>query len=65
MWAFVLSSVMRVIVSAAFLARVQELRKPRRRISPYQLVFRFTRFNAFSGLLYEIIARIQKNGRDR
>lgn len=65
MWAFLLSSMMRVIVSAIFLGRIQELRKPRRRVSPYQLVFRFTRFNAFSGLLYEIIARVQKNERDR
>lgn len=60
LWAFLLSSLARVIVSAIFLPRIQELRKPRRRVSPYQLVFRFTRFNAFSGLLYDIITRVKK-----
>jgi len=64
-WAFVLSSVMRIVVALLFLPRIQELRKPRRKISPYQLVFRFTRFNAFSGLLYDIVTKVQKHDRDR
>lgn len=64
-WAFLLSSTMRIIVALVFLPRVQELRKPRRKISPYQLVFRFTRFNAFSGLLYDIVTKVQKHDRER
>ena len=64
MWALLLSSLARVLVVSVFLRRVQELRKPRRKVSPYQLVFRFTRFNAFSGLLYEIITRVNKNERN-
>ena len=65
LWALLLSSVIRILVAIIFLPRVQELRKPRRKLSPYQLVFRFTRFNAFSGLLYEIITKVQKHDRDR
>lgn len=65
LWALLLSSIVRIMVAVIFLPRIQELRKPRRRISPYQLVFRFTRFNAFSGLLYDIVAKVQKQDRDR
>ncbi len=65
MWVFLLSALARGLVSAVFLPRIQELRKPRRKTSPYELVFRFTRFNAFSGLLYDIVARVQKNDQDR
>ena len=65
LWALLLSSAMRILVAVIFLPRVQELRKPRRKISPYQLVFRFTRFNAFSGLLYDIVAKVQKQDRER
>lgn len=64
-WALLLSSVVRILVAMIFLPRVQEVRKPRRKISPYQLVFRFTRFNAFSGLLYDIVARVQRQDRER
>jgi len=65
LWALLLSTAIRVLVAVIFLPRVQELRKPRRRISPYQLVFRFTRFNAFSGLLYDIVTKVQRQDRDR
>ena len=65
LWALLLSTLIRVLVAVIFLPRVQELRKPRRRISPYQLVFRFTRFNAFSGLLYDIVTKVQKHDRER
>jgi membrane protein implicated in regulation of membrane protease activity len=65
LWALLLSSAIRILVAIIFLPRVQELRKPRRKLSPYQLVFRFTRFNAFSGLLYDIITKVQKQDRDR
>jgi MFS family permease len=65
LWALLLSSAIRILVALVFLPRVQELRKPRRKISPYQLVYRFTRFNAFSGLLYDIITKVQKHDRDR
>jgi len=61
MWAFLFSTLARILVSIVLLPHVQELRKPRRKSSPYELVFRFTRFNAFSGLLYDIIARVQKH----
>jgi MFS family permease len=65
LWALLLSSCCRILVALIFLPRVQELRKPRRKISPYQLVFRFTRFNAFSGLLYDIVTKVQKQDRER
>lgn len=63
MWAFVLSSVMRILVSLLFLPKVQELRTPRRKTTPYELVYRFTRFNAFSGLIYEIVSKVNKSDR--
>jgi len=65
LWALLLSSAMRILVAIVFLPRVQELRTPRRKITPYQLVFRFTRFNAFSGLLYDIVAKVQKQDQQR
>jgi hypothetical protein len=39
-----------------FVPRLEEVRKPRGSMSPRQLVFRVTRFNAFSGLLYEVVS---------
>jgi len=59
-WAFLLSSTARLLISSFFLRRLAEPRKPRRQASPYELVFRFTRFNAFSGLLYDIVTRVHK-----
>jgi len=64
LWAFLLSTLFRAVVALWFMPRIQELREPRRKISPYALVFRFTRFNAFTGLLYEIVARVKKPERD-
>jgi MFS family permease len=60
LWVFLISSLVRVIVAAIFLPRLREIGKPRRRISPYALVYRFTRFNAFMGLMYEVVTRIKK-----
>jgi MFS family permease len=53
---FAVSSLLRIIVALTFVPRLEEVRKPRRSMSPRQLVFRVTRFNAFSGLLYEVVA---------
>jgi MFS family permease len=60
LWLFLLSSLARIAVSAIFLPRLRDMRKPRRSISPYALVYRFTRFNAFMGLMYEVVTRIKK-----
>lgn len=65
LWALLLSSVMRITVAVIFLPKIQESRPPRRKISPYQLVYRFTRFNAFSGLLYDIVTKVQKQDQER
>lgn len=65
MWAFVLSSMMRILVSLLLLRKVQELRIPRRKTTPYELVFRFTRFNAFSGLIYEIVSRASRTDKEQ
>jgi hypothetical protein len=53
---FAASSLLRILVALTFVPRLEEVRKPRRSMSPRQLVFRVTRFNAFSGLLYEVVA---------
>lgn len=53
---FAASSLLRILVALTFLPRLEEVRKPRRSMSLRQLVFRVTRFNAFSGLLYEVVS---------
>lgn len=53
---FACSSLLRILVALTFLPRLEEVRKPRRSMSPRQLVFRVTRFNAFSGLIYEVVS---------
>ena len=53
---FAVSSARRALVALAFLPRLEEVRKTRRSMSPRQLVFRVTRFNAFLGLVYEAVA---------
>ncbi len=53
---FAASSLLRILVALTFLPRLEDVRKPRRSMSPRQLVFRVTRFNAFSGLLYEVVS---------
>lgn len=60
LWVFLISSLARITVSLVFLPRLRDMRKPRRSITPYALVYRFTRFNAFMGLMYEVVTRIKK-----
>ncbi|HEY9199102.1 MAG TPA: MFS transporter [Gammaproteobacteria bacterium] len=57
---FAASALLRGAVALWFLPRLEEIRKPRRRMSPRQLVFRVTRFNAFSGLLYEVVTMFRR-----
>jgi MFS family permease len=64
LWAFLTSSMIRACISLVFLPRLRELRKPRRQLTPYELVFRFTRFNAFMGLVYEVVTKIRKQKTD-
>jgi hypothetical protein len=61
MWVFLFSTLARGLVAAVFLPRLRELRKPRRQVAPYQLVFRITRFNAFMGLFFDVVTKIKKN----
>jgi 1,4-dihydroxy-2-naphthoate octaprenyltransferase len=53
---FAVTSLLRILVALTFVPRLEEVRKPRGSMSPRQLVFRVTRFNAFSGLLYEVVS---------
>lgn len=61
---FAASAVLRGMVAVVFLPRLEEARVPRRRMSPRQLVFRVTRFNAFSGLLYEAVTMFRSSPRE-
>jgi MFS family permease len=61
---FAISALLRVLVAALFLPRLQEVRKLRRTLSARQLVFRVTRFNAFSGLLYEVVSMFRRSPTD-
>lgn len=62
---FALSALLRALVALWFLPRLEEVRKPRRSLSTRQLVFRVTRFNAFSGLLYEAVAGFRRATGDK
>ncbi len=57
---FAISALLRALVAALFLSRLVEVRRPRRSMSARQLVFRVTRFNAFSGLLYEVVSMFRR-----
>ena len=57
---FAISALLRGLVALTFLPRLQEVKMPRRQMSPRQLVFRVTRFNAFSGLLYEVVTMFRR-----
>lgn len=57
---FAASTLLRGLVALWFLPRLEEVRAPRKRMSPRQLVFRVTRFNAFSGLVYEVVTMFRR-----
>ena len=57
---FAVSSLLRGMVALVFLPGLREVKMPRRQMSPRQLVFRVTRFNAFSGLLYEVVTMFRQ-----
>jgi len=57
---FLTSSVLRLIVAILMLYRVREVRPPRRSLSARNFVYRATRFNAFSGLVYEFVTLFRK-----
>ena len=56
---FLLSAVARFMVAITFIPRIKEVRSVRP-MTVSKLVFRATRFNAFSGLIYDIIAATRR-----
>jgi len=58
---FAVSACLRILVAALFLPRLQEVRQVRRTMSARELVFRVTRFNAFSGLLYDVVTMFRRS----
>ncbi len=61
---FAVSGVLRMLVAAVFLPRLKEVRKVRRTMSARELVFRVTRFNAFMGLVYEVVTMFSRDSSD-
>jgi len=57
---FAASAALRILVAALFLPRLREVRQVRRTMTARQLVFRVTRFNAFSGLLYDVVTMFRR-----
>jgi MFS family permease len=57
---FAASGLLRLLVAGVFLPRLEEVRKVRRTMSARELVFRVTRFNAFMGLLYEVVTMFHR-----
>ncbi len=57
---FAVSALLRLLVAAVFLPGLREVRQVRRTMSARELVFRVTRFNAFSGLLYEVVTMFRR-----
>lgn len=62
---FVVSAAARLAVAAFGARRVPELRRPRRTLAPHALVLRITGFNAFVGLVYELIGGGEKSAESR
>lgn len=68
---FAASALLRGLVAYGFLPRLEEVKAPRRQLSPRQLVFRVTGFNAVSELFYEVVTifrrppnRVRNGGAD-
>jgi MFS family permease len=57
---FAASAMLRLLVAALFLPGLREVRQVRRTMTARELVFRVTRFNAFSGLLYEVVTMFRR-----
>jgi MFS family permease len=57
---FLISALARFTAAGLLLRKVQELRKPRRSLSPSAFVFRLARFNAFVGLTYEFVGAFRR-----
>jgi MFS family permease len=53
---FLVSTLLRLIVSGLFLKRIREQRKVRRPRIRHEFIFRWTRYNAFMGLIYDFVA---------
>ena len=61
--AFFISSLLRLSSAILFIPLLREARLVRKKMSARELVFRVTRFNAFSGLLYEVVGMFRKNAK--
>ena len=48
------------LAAAVVLPGLREVRQVRRTMGARELVFRVTRFNAFSGLLYEVVTMFRR-----
>lgn len=57
---FAVSALLRGLVAYRFLPRLEEVKTPRRHMSPRQLVFRVTGFNAVSELFYEVVTLFRR-----
>jgi MFS family permease len=61
---FLISSLARLSVAAAFLPRLKEVRRARP-MSMSGLIFRVTRLHPVSGLIFEVVARRRRGERDK
>jgi hypothetical protein len=52
---FLISTLLRFLVSLLFLGRIREHRKVRRPRLSSALIFRLTRYNAFMGAVYDFV----------
>ena len=57
---FAASAVLHMLAAAVVLPGLREVRQVRRTMGARELVFRVTRFNAFSGLLYEVVIMFRR-----
>lgn len=56
---FVVSSALRALIAIVLVRRVREMRRPRKAMSARTFIFRATRFNAFIGMMYELVTLIR------
>jgi MFS family permease len=60
LWVFLVSGICRASVAVFMLPRLAKFGRGRKSASGYQLIFRLVRFNAFMGLVYEVVAKTKR-----
>lgn len=61
---FLCSALVRMVVAASFLPRLNEVRSVRN-MTYHGLIFRVTRFSPISGIIFDVVTRVRRSAADR